>query len=105
MRHPPVVALDPRCTVDHVGFIPGFLDLDDPRPAAAQFEERYVHGGWRAQDGFKTGNQRFTLHYPGDPPLRPIAVMQLRDEKIFIYPYAYVAIFQPDGSFEACRMD
>ena len=34
MEHPPVIALDPRCTVDHVGFIPTFLDLDDPRPAA-----------------------------------------------------------------------
>lgn len=105
MNHPPVVAIHPHCTPDHVGFIPTFLDLDDPRPAKEQFAERYIYGGWHNQEGFKKGNQRFTLHYPGDPPLKPIAAMQLRDETIMIYPYAYVAIWQKDGTFEACRMD
>ena len=105
MNHPLVFALHPRCTVDHVGFLPTFLDLDDPRPAAEQFQERYVHGGWRNQSGFKTGKQRYSLHYPGDPPLNPIAVMHLRDETIMVYEHAYVAIWQKDGTFEACRMD
>jgi hypothetical protein len=45
------------------------------------------------------------LHYPGDPPFKPIAMMVLRDETILIYDYSIVAIVQPDGSFEACRMD
>lgn len=103
MRHPAVIAIDRRFHPDHVGTIPTFLDLDDPRPAAEQFEERYVFGGWCAQRGFT--NNGMILQYPEDPPLHPIAVMMLRDEMICIYPYAYVAIFQPDGSFEACRMD
>ena len=105
MRHPTVVGLHPKCTPTHVGFIPTFLDEDDPRPAAEQFQERYVHGGWRNQSGFKEGNVRYSLHYPGDPPLYPIAAMKLRDETIMVYDYAYVAIWQKDGTFEACRMD
>jgi hypothetical protein len=43
--------------------------------------------------------------YPGDPPLKPIAAMMLRDEMIMIYDAGYVAIWQKDGTFEACRMD
>jgi hypothetical protein len=105
MNHPFVFALHPRCTRDHVGFIPTFLDLDDERPAAEQFAERYVHGGWRNQPGFKKGSRHYSLLYPGDPPLHPIATMQLRDETIMVYDYGYVAIWQKDGTFEACRMD
>jgi hypothetical protein len=45
MNHPVVLALHPRCTPDHVGFIPTFLDTDDPRPAREQFQERNVYGG------------------------------------------------------------
>lgn len=105
MTHPIVVLLHPRCTHDHVGFIPTFLDENDPRPAREQFAERYVYGGWRNQEGFEKGNVRYSLKYPGDPTLRPIATMKLRDETIMIYDHAYVAIWQPDGSFEACRMD
>jgi hypothetical protein len=105
MRHPTVALLHPRCTPDHIGFIPTFLDEDDPRPAAEQFQERYIYGGWRNQSGFKKGNGRYSLHYPGDPPLYPIAAMKLRDETIMIYDHGYVAIWQKDGVFEACRMD
>ena len=101
-----VLILDPRCNPDHdVGFIPNFLDVDDPRPAREQFQERYVYGGWHPQSGFKTRNGQATLYYPGDPPLKPLACIPFRTEVIFVYPGAYVAIFQPDGSFEACRMD
>jgi hypothetical protein len=112
-----IFQLDEECDPDvHIGLIPSFLDLDDPRPAAEQFNERYVYGGWRNQPGFKkSGKARLyyggdpplkaTLHYPGDPPLDPLALIPFREERIFIYRHAYVAIFQLDGSFEACRMD
>jgi hypothetical protein len=99
----PIIIVDPRCHPDDLGFIPTFIDTNDPRPAREQFDERYVWGGWRPQDGFT--NQEAVLHYPGDPPFHPLACFALRDEMIFVYPHAYVAIFQPDGSFEACRMD
>lgn len=95
--------LDPRCRPEHLGFIPGFLDEDDPRPAAAQFGERYV-GGWIPNGKGSLTNEHVLL-YPGDPPLKPLAMIPLRDEKIFIYPDAFVAIVQPDGAFEWDRMD
>jgi hypothetical protein len=105
MTHPHVLILDIRYSdPNFVGFIPTFLDLDDPRPAKEQFAERYEFGGWRNQEGFTT-TVAGTLHYPGDPPLKPIAVMAMRDELIFVYLHGYVSIFQKDGTFEACRMD
>ena len=107
MTHPPVLILDMRyADPNYVGFIPTFLDLDDPRPAKEQFAERYnFGGGWRPQEGFTNRHGTPVLRYPGDPPFKPIAMMALREEAIFVYLHGYVSIFQPDGSFEACRMD
>lgn len=99
-----VIGIEPDMHPEDVGFIPTFLDLDDPRPAAEQFQERYVWGGWRHQDGF-TAASRFCLNYPGDPMMRPIAAIPFRDEMVMIYRHGYVAIWQKDGTFEACRMD
>jgi hypothetical protein len=81
------------------------LSTDDPRPAREQFDANYRHGGgWQPQSGFTlTGNN--SLKYPGDPPFHPLARIQLRDEQINIYEYGYVAIIQPNRSFEVCRMD
>lgn len=101
-----VIGIDPTANLpEGVGFIPTFLDLDDPRPASEQFNERYVYGGWRHQEGFECAHERFCLDYPGDTTLRPIAAIPFRDEMVMIYRYGYVAIWQKDGSFEACRMD
>jgi hypothetical protein len=106
VRHPPVFVLDPGFHPDQVGELPLFLDLDDPRPAAAQFNEHYGHGGgWRPQTGFTNDGDTPRLQFPGDPPFDPIACMALRDEVIFVYLHSYVAVFQSDGSFEVCRMD
>ena len=104
MKHPPVGLLVPGAE-DYVGYIPTFLDMDDERPAREQFNERYVYGGWRPQSGFQKGNRRYSLSYPGDPELHPLAVTALRNEIIMIYRHGYVAIWQKDGTFEACRMD
>jgi hypothetical protein len=104
-KHPVVMTVDFPGVVDLIGEIPAFLDLNDPRPAREQFDANYQHGGgWRPQSGF-TRTDAFVLHYPGDPPFLPIAMMALRRETILIYLHAYVAIFQADGSFEVCRMD
>ena len=89
-----------------LGYIPNFLSVADPRPAKEQFNERYVFGGWKP---FGTGkwkmNDKFELLYPGDPPTVPVAWTMLRDERIVVYVHEWVAIIQPDGSFEVCRMD
>ena len=106
MRTPTVLILDMRyADPNYIGFIPEFLDLDDPRPAKEQFADRYHYGGWRNQEGFVAVKGTPVLKYPGDPPMKPIATMALRDEAIFIYLHGYVSIFQEDGTFEACRMD
>jgi hypothetical protein len=100
-----VVFLDKRATPDHVGLIPHFLDADDPRPAAEQFDANYQHGGgFRPISGF-TMNYEFALKYPGDPTMRPLAMIKFRDERVLIYEYGVVAVIQPDGKFEAARMD
>jgi hypothetical protein len=93
-------------TPDILGFIPHFLSPNDPRPAAEQINANYQHGGgWRAQPGFKLNPVTRALKYPGDPPLLPLAEAHLRDELILFYEYEYLAIIQPDNTFEVCRLD
>jgi hypothetical protein len=96
--------LHPRCTLDHWGYIPGFLREDDPRPARVQINERY-QGRWRPFKGHTLGSHN-ELHYPGDPPQYPVSVMRFREERLFLYqPGDWVLIMQPDGSWEVARMD
>ena len=45
------------------------------------------------------------LTYPGDPPLKPVAMTKLRDETIRLYPADWVMITQPDGTFSIARVD
>ncbi len=93
----------PQATLDMLGYIPSFLNEDDPRPAREQFNTSYC-GGWNAFPGFKmlpNGN----LFYPGDPPTELLAEAQFRNETIRFYNYAWVAVIQSDGSYEICRMD
>jgi len=92
-------------TAHHLGFLPGFLDEDDKRSAREQFNERYV-SGWMPTLGDKfKALSNYRLKYPGDPVLIPLAMTKLRDEVIVLYESEFVAIFQPDGTFEVARMD
>ncbi len=94
---------DPRATLDMLGFIPGFLNDADPRPAKEQFASSYI-SGWRNFAGFEmleNGN----MYYPGDPYVVLLYEGQFRTETIRVYDHAWVAIVQQDGSFEVCRMD
>jgi hypothetical protein len=93
-----------RGDFETLGYLPAFLNEDDPRPAKEQLDANYQHGGgWRNQPGFTMKGR--SIQYPGDPPMIPVAYTMLREETIRVYPYAYVCIVQPDGSFEICRMD
>lgn len=88
-----------------LGLIPSFLSEDDARPAAEQINDRYSFGGgWFPLPGFAMNDDE-SLQYPEDPPLRMLAFASLRDEKIRFYEHEWVAIIQPDGSFEASRID
>ena len=92
---------------DVIGFLGGMLDEDDPRPAKEQFDANYQHGGgWQRFDGHTFGGlDNPSLKYPGDPVLYPVARAKLRDESIFLYPYSWVCIVQPNGDYEVARMD
>lgn len=106
-RHP-VVCHSPKFTKTQtaavVGVIPLMLDLNDPRGAVEQMNEKYVFGGWRPMEGFRM-DERHSLTYPSDPPMEFRAMMEFRDERVFVYDYAWVCVLQKDGTFEAARLD
>ncbi len=94
----------PRATLDMLGYIPGFLSQDDPRPAREQLDSAYrTGGGWQPFKGFTITPRG--LQYPGDPPMALIAETTLRDEVVRFYQCSWVAIIQPDGTYEISRMD
>lgn len=96
--------LVPSQVID-LGFIPAMLSEENPKLAKEQLDDGYQHGGgWSPFVGFRLEDDN-SLHYPGDPPMFPLAYAMLRDELILFYPFAWVAIVQKDRSFEICQMD
>lgn len=88
-----------------VGDIKYFADESDARPLKEQFHERYSFGGgWNPIKGF-TMMRDNRIAYPGDTALKPLASALFRDQVIYVYPYAWVAIVEKDGTFEVSRMD
>lgn len=93
---------------DLLGYLPGFLHADDPRPPAAQFDDRYAHGGgWQPfGQGQWECDRQARIRFPGDPWLEPLAMTEVSGELVVLYPYAMVAIFRAaDGTFEVARLD
>ncbi len=93
----------PKFAPEMLGYIPSFLSVNDPRPAREQIASAYC-GGWSSFHGFTmlhSGN----LSYPGDPEIMLLAETRLRNEIIRFYYCAWLAIIQPDGSFEVARLD
>lgn len=94
-----------------LGFLPSFLSEDDPRPAAEQINENYAHGGgWSPFNGFEYDPVYNRLIYPADEVdpaevYHALATAQLRNEQLYFYEGEWLAIVQPDGSFEVSRMD
>lgn len=89
-----------------LGFIPDFLSELDERPAKEQINENYAHGGgWLPLTGWSFDPDTLIMQYPEDPPYKPIAMAKLREERIILYPYSWVAIVQPDNTFEMARLD
>lgn len=89
-----------------LGQVPHWLIETDPRPAREQLNERYRFGGWQPLSGCKLLDAATGVYkYPGDPPQKPIAVIEFRDEKIFAYPSEFWGILRADGAFEVARMD
>lgn len=89
-----------------LGYLPSFVSDDDPRPIREQLDAHYQHGGgWRPMQGWSLDVDSGVIEYPGDDPLAPVASIEIRDETLLIYRYAWVVILQKDGSFEIARMD
>ena len=62
---------------EELGFLPSFIDQNDPRCARDQFDANYQHGGgWNPIQG--ATNKHMVLTFPGDPPFEPIAMWPLR---------------------------
>ncbi|HEU5116458.1 MAG TPA: hypothetical protein VFT74_07260, partial [Isosphaeraceae bacterium] len=99
---------------DLLGFIPTFILDSDPRSLQEQIEERYAHGGgWRPMDGWTHEWVRrigqgtvLDICYPGDPWLSPVASTTLRNQRLFVYQHAWVAIAtEASSSIEIARLD
>jgi hypothetical protein len=100
------IALHPGVHPETAGLLPGFFSELDPRPAREQIDSGYQHGGgWRPQKGFTFNPATFTMQYPGDPLFKPLAWAFLREELLVIYEHEYLAIIQPDESFEIARVN
>ena len=104
----------------HVKFKPAYpagllnmmLETEDDRPAKEQFDERYAHGGgWSSFGGDKwtidkpLSKEAVTLTYDGDEAYPELARATMRDETVILFESSWVAIIQPDATFEVARMD
>lgn len=92
-----------------VGFLPGFLDENDSRPAVEQINTAYSHGGgWMDFKGFELvggDGKPYSLKYPGDPLTHELSRANLRKEKLVFFEHSWLAVIQPDGSFRVARLD
>lgn len=104
MRDSIVWVLRPGHSPDELGLIPSFIYPDDERSVVEQIRERYI-GGWDSFKGFTLNPKSLALSYPGDPALQPIAFARVRNEIVVVYESAWTIVVQPDGEFEAARLD
>jgi hypothetical protein len=96
--------------MEAAGLLPDFFGEADPRPAREQLHENYAHGGgwhpmkgWRLEHVGHLGLAR--AYYPGDPPMRELSRAVFRKELLILFQGSWLAIIQPDGSFEMGRCD
>ena len=97
--------IHPKADFEMLGFIPTFLNLDNPLLAAQQIDRAYGHGGgWNHFPGF-TLLPNNNIKYPGDPETRLIYKTSMRDELIFFYEHSWLRIEQPDKTWQISRID
>lgn len=105
MPMPDWIALDPRITDVWLYPLASMLNTDNPKSAQEQLDDGYKQfGGYKPFPGF-TLNPNLTMNYPGDPVMIPMAMCELRDELIILYPGDWVAVVQKNGiDFVCARM-
>lgn len=101
------IALDRNFQAEDLGFLWEILQADDKRKVKEQLETNYAHGGgYRPFKGFKLDRMTMSLKYPGDPLMKPVAMTEIGDEKVFFYAEgSWLLIMQPDGEYEVTRVD
>ena len=97
------------------GLLPEIIWQDDPRPAREQFNDRYAHGGgWNPMKGwlFKPGpDGEATLVFQSNDEeddaeeYREMSRTTINSEILILFDCEFLAIVQPDGSFEVDRVD
>jgi hypothetical protein len=88
-----------------VGVLPRFIDPDSVLNARSQMDVAYQHGcGWQPSERFALDPASKALICTDEVRLPPLAVARLRDETIYVYDRAWVAVVQPDGSCEINRL-
>lgn len=96
----------PEADVEMLGFVPMFFDDTDPASARDQINMNYSHGGgWQPFPGIRAAVDFMSLHFPGDPPYVALYETRLRDERIILYDHKWLAIIQPDHTYEIARVD
>lgn len=100
--------LNPRMTIDQLGYLPMLIGPKFPGTVAEQLRDNYAHGGGYDPFGenlWKLDPKTHVLSYPDDPQFHPLATTKVRDETLYFYNHAILAIVQPDGSFAVTRVD
>lgn len=87
-----------------LGQVPLWLNENALGTAAEQINKGYAFGGWQPLPRTTLGEGN-TMCYPGDPPQKPIAMIEFRNEKIFAYPSEFWGIVQADGTASFARLD
>lgn len=93
-------------SIDWVGpYLPHWFNPNVEETAQQAIHRHYGHGGgWQPFHGFVMGPGN-ALAYPGDPKLYPVARATFRGQEIYVYEHSWIAVVNPDGSYEVCRVD
>jgi len=105
--------LHPRATQDMLGFIPHYFD---DRLIGSYTAEQLMIAGYQQTAGCEPNDyfnrvQQFqmreggVLKFPGDRPMKPIAMYQFGTETLYFYESEMFSIVQPDASFKVWRLD
>lgn len=104
------IALHPKASPHHLGFIADWIRESDPDDARKQLDKHYKHGGgWFpfGKGSWAWDRGRKVLTYPDDPPFPAMWMTTLRKETVYVFTNAIVLVEfgeGPDG-FEVARMD
>jgi len=90
---------------DMLGMLPQWLDNDqyEDKTAKEALDAQYCCGLYNSSE--VVVSEEGLYMFPGDPTLYPIVKIKRKDETIYIYEYALVAIIDSNGNSFATRID